>query len=254
MASQGTLQGAALQMLPVTVNAGQNSFAVKIDGVMSNALSLEEGTYSSGVELASKLQSVINSDSNLVNAGIKVAVTVEQGRLTITSQRYGGGSNVEVVNIAAGLSNSLGLGVAQGVAGQDLQGSLNGLAGIGAGQVLTAKGAAEGLKIKVVGGQTGERGKVIYSQGVAARMNNLIDSVLDDDGILSVRTDGYSDRIEDIAKEREKLARKLETSEQRYLKQFTSLDATLGRMRSTSEYLNNQLSSLPGAQKAQGKK
>ena len=93
---------------------------------------------------------------------------------------------------------------------------------------------------------------MFFSYGIGARLYDLTERFLQQDGIINVRSEGYNDRINDIAKEREKLARKLEQSEQRYLKQFTNLDATLGKMRSTGDYLQRQLASLPGAAGNQG--
>jgi len=67
-------------------------------------------------------------------------------------------------------------------------------------------------------------------------------------GLFDTRRKGYNDRIRDITEQREQLARKLERTEERLTKQFSSLDNLLGKMRSTGEFLGRQLSSLPGAQ------
>ena len=95
---------------------------------------------------------------------------------------------------------------------------------------------------------------VFFSQGVAEQLFKLIDGYLSSDGILDTRFDGYNKRIDDINTERERLQRRLATSEQRYLTQFTALDGLVGKMKSTGKYLENQLSNLPGAAKVKSGK
>ena len=87
------------------------------------------------------------------------------------------------------------------------------------------------------------------TNGVAAILDELTSSFLDSNGLLNARIDGYNSKIKNIDKQREDLVRKLEVSEQRHLKEFSNLDAMLGKMRSTSNFLAEKLSNLPGARK-----
>jgi flagellar hook-associated protein 2 len=82
--------------------------------------------------------------------------------------------------------------------------------------------------------------------GVAEQLSKAMQLYLGDRGVLESRTKGLNQRIEDINKQREQLARRLETTEKRLMKQFSSLDATLGKMRSTSNFLSTRLEQLPG--------
>ena len=87
------------------------------------------------------------------------------------------------------------------------------------------------------------------TNGIASILDELSNSFLKDNGLLDARIDGYNAKIKSIEKQRSDLVRKLEVSEQRYLKQFSNLDAMLGKMRSTSNFLSEKLSNLPGAAK-----
>lgn len=255
MASQGAwagrpvMAGAAGNIFPVRLEKGDNSFKLKVDGLDSKKITLSAKEYPNKSELLEELQTQINADSNFQKKKISVEAHFFNNRLLLVSERYGSNSSVEVVQAAKGLKENLGFRVTRGITGEDVAGTFNHVAGIGSGRTLTGKGSAEGLKIEVKEGRTGDRGQVFFSHGVGAQLYELSSQFLKKDGIIKVRTDGYSDRIRDLGKDREKLARKLKTSRQRYLKKYSALDATLGKMRSTSSYLSRQLASLPGAAK-----
>jgi flagellar hook-associated protein 2 len=247
LASQGFYRGQAVRPDLLVLEDGQNRLRLQVDGVRSDRISLAPGTYRSLYELAAALESAINSDSRLGPAGSKVEVSVEDNRLVLTSAKYGSNSAVELLEVDAGLAAVSGLAIGEGHKGENASGTFDGEPANGNGRVLTAEGRARGLQVEILGGSTGARGTVYFSNGIAARLGELIASFTAHDGLFDSRTEGFNNRIEDIGRQREQLNRKLERSEQRYLKQFSSLDALLGKMRSTSEYLGQQLASLPGA-------
>ncbi len=255
MASQGAwggrpvMAGTAGDIFPLHLEEGNNSFRLKVDGVDSQKITLSAKDYLNRTELLQELREQINSDSNFQKNKISVEAHFSNGRLLLVSARYGSNSSVEVIQAAKGLKQNLGLQVSRGISGEDVAGSFNRVAGMGSGRTLVGKGSAEGLKIEVQEGAPGERGQVFFSHGVGARLYELSGQFLKRDGIINIRSDGYSDRIRELDKDREKLAHKLEISRKRYLKQYTTLDATLGKMRATGNFLSNQLGSLPGAAK-----
>jgi len=108
---------------------------------------------------------------------------------------------------------------------------------------------AQGIKIEILGGQTGLRGNVAYSRGVAEQLSGMFDNFLGTNGLINSRNSGFNHRIEDISRQREQLSRRLAVSEKRFLTQFSNLDTLMGKMRSTSSFLTNQLAGLPGARK-----
>jgi len=54
--------------------SGGNTFKISVDGTASGTITLPAATYSSNSALASALQTAINADSNLSNAGKSVSV------------------------------------------------------------------------------------------------------------------------------------------------------------------------------------
>ncbi|MDZ7802627.1 flagellar filament capping protein FliD [Thiohalophilus sp.] len=252
--ARGVLNGRALmQEGPLVLNDADNRLSLRVDGIASGALSLEPGTYNALPQLATRLEAAINSDPMFKRNDVEVSVRAEQGRLQILSASYGSNSRVELTDISPSLSRITGLAPGKGESGENVAGRLGSLGGRGNGRQLEGMGPVEGLTIQVEGNQTGNRGQVIFSNGVAARLDQLLGSVLDEDGILTVRSEGFNERLQSIGEEREKLARRLAETEERYMKEFTAMDATVGKMKATSKYLSQQLGSLPGATQGNSK-
>lgn len=245
-ATRGSYVDPASSVSSLVVDGSNNTFKIKVDGVTSGTISLTQTTYGSGTELAAELQSRINGDSTLSGAGVSVLVSFDGTRFTFASERYGSASSVAITEVGTN-GASIGL-TATGTSadGQDVAGTIGGIAAIGAGQYLTGTGAMEGLKLLVEGDATGDRGSVSFTRGVADRLSSLLDGWLATDSFLNARSSGVQAQIDDIGKQREALALRLEAVEARYMKQFTALDALMAQMQSTSNYLAGQLAGLPG--------
>lgn len=236
LATRGNVVGSAAAGL--TISTGVNdALNMTVDGV-SASVTLAAGTYTAAT-LAAEVQSRINGASEFSGADISVAVSESAGVFTITSDRYGSASNVSVSGTgAAGLLG----GSPTQTTGVDVAGTINGAAATGSGQYLTS---VDGLELQILGGSTGNRGTVSFSQGYAYQLDSYLENLLDSDGMLASRTDGINRSIEDLADRREALGRRLAVIEQRYRKQFTNLDTLLGSMNQTSNYLQQQLANLP---------
>lgn len=85
------------------------------------------------------------------------------------------------------------------------------------------------------------------TQGFAKRLADLADSLLAGDGLIETRTDGLEARIDDLVDRQISFERNLETVESRYRAQFSSLDALVGQLQGTGQFLTSQLAQLPGA-------
>ena len=86
------------------------------------------------------------------------------------------------------------------------------------------------------------------TDGFAVRLYDLADSFLDSDGIIETRNAGLEGRIDDLADQRIALSDRLASLETRLLRQFNALDSLLAQLGSTSNFLAQQLSNLPGAE------
>jgi flagellar hook-associated protein 2 len=239
-ATQGTLVGSTAAGL--TITAGVNDqFTVTVDGIGAT-VTLPPGTYTAAT-LAAQVQSTINGASALIAGDAQVVVTESAGVLTATSKRYGSTSSVSVSGSAATTLFGASPGAANGV---DVAGTINGVTASGSGQRLTgaAGTAVDGLVLEVAGTSTGSRGTVTFSRGYAYKLDQLIDAYLAGDGALASRTDGINRSIQDIARTRETLSRRLEGVEARLRAQFSALDTLISSMTSTSNFLTQQLAAL----------
>lgn len=82
--------------------------------------------------------------------------------------------------------------------------------------------------------------------GLAKRLDGVLDNYLSFNGALSARVDGVNKQIGDIAEQRQQLSTRLSGIEARYRKQFTAMDTLLGQLQATGSYLTQQLANLPG--------
>ena len=238
LATQGSYTGGAATLTFAT----DQTFDIKVDGTQSGTITIAAGTYS-GSELAAQLQSSINGDTTLKDAGASVTASYDGSGFALTSSSYGSSSTVEVTTANA----TLGLTAVAGTTGVDVAGTIDGVAATGSGRVLMAtSGNADGLQLEVLGGTTGSRGDVVFSRGVADQLDTLLDDYLEFDGLLDSRTTSINDQLSDVSDQRDALQAHLDQVEKRYRAQFTALDAAMGQMQATSNYLSQQLASLPG--------
>ena len=84
-------------------------------------------------------------------------------------------------------------------------------------------------------------------QGYANRLDTLADSWLNTGGLIDTREDGLRARVDDLVDRQFAMERNLELVEARFLAQFTALDALVGQLQSTGQFLTNQLAQLPKA-------
>ena len=83
--------------------------------------------------------------------------------------------------------------------------------------------------------------------GVAVRLDTILAPYLDSGGTFDSRTAGLKSSIDDINDRREALNERLLALQARYTKQFNALDSLLSQLQGTSNFLNQQLSQLPGS-------
>jgi len=233
---------------PFVINAENDSFRLRVDGVDTDEILLAHGSYTTPAELASLIQAAVNQDSRLLAAGVQVSVLFDSDNdaLTLRSARYGSASSIALTAVDTQTLTTFGWQVATGTAGTDIQGSLGGITAIGSGQTLrgAAGNGAEGILLQLDSGTTGAHGTIEFSRGYADRLSRLMSRLLDEAGPVSSRTDGLMNSIDDIERQREAITTRLVATERRIRAQFAALDSLIGRLQSTSAFLGQQLASI----------
>jgi flagellar hook-associated protein 2 len=253
-ATQGSYTGNGLGGFPIDITADNDEFSLTVNDVRSNTIKLTQGTYDTAADLAAEMQSQINGDEELSDAGIETSVSVTGGELEILSGGYGSDTRVDVESVDTTTAGTLGLTIREGTAGDDVAGLIGGLQAEGYGRYLEATGGpAEGMRVLVDGGGTGARGSVTYSRGFAAQMEESVESFLGEDGTVTFREDSLENRLDNVERDRERLNDRMSQIEQRYRSQFASLDASLAGMQQTSNWLQQNLGGGGGMASIAGK-
>lgn len=241
---EGTLAGGAF---PLTIDGTKDELVLTVDGTASGTITLSNQAYANLAALAAELQIKINADTTLRDAGKAATVTVSGDNLLITSSLLGSDSSVAVSNVGADTTvATIGFGGATGTAGTDLVGTINGQAGVAAGNRLTgaAVSAASGLSLDIT---TTTGGTITVSDGVMDQLDALLSSFLGTESPLDSRISGLTAQVDSLAEDRALLERRLEVIEKRYRSQFSALDSLLNQLNSTSSFLTTQLQNLPGS-------
>lgn len=255
LASAGVLSGS--NVLPdftmggsVVIDANNDNFTLEVDGVNTGEITLTAGTYTTGEDLASEIQTQINGSTALRDAGKTVSVSYDVGTnsLSITSTTLGNSSTVNMLAVDTNTLTQLGFDIASGTVGLDIAGSIGGDTATGAGTLLTgATGTStEGLNLLIKGSTTGSRGNVNFTRGLASQLDLFLKQILDsDEGTIESRIETLETRKDTLEKRREELELKWANIEERYRQRFNALDTLMSSLQSTSSYLETQLSSLP---------
>lgn len=244
-ATQGSLLGGTVSGSSFTVDADNSVYAFKIDGAQSNSITLTQGSYT-GASLAIELQSRLNGDSQLKAQGKSVTVTFDGDHFSFVSKTYGTNSRVEIAQAGANAAATLGLGVATGTTGLNVQGEIDGSAAHGSGQQLTSiGGSSKDLSLLIGDATTGDRGSVAFTRGLMDTLDKYLGSLLDAKGTLAGKTDSLQKSLDRIDADRTSLDNRMGKLQTRLLAQFNAMDSLLGSLQATSSYLTQQLGTLP---------
>lgn len=233
-AKPGFYLNAAIGNLASSTTA--DTFKVTVDGVSSTAITLGTITITDPDAVASSLQSAINNNPAILAGG--VGVTVEYDTVT-------GGFGI--ISRSTGPTSSVTLGEITGIAGS-IFGFAAGQGAMGATGTI-AQGTPDpssGIRIRVTGGGTGDRGSVSFVRGVANQLDTLLDSFLSSNGLLTNRTESLNDELADIEQERVDLNARLVLSEDRLRASFLANDLIISNLNTTSDFLSSQLKLLEG--------
>jgi flagellar hook-associated protein 2 len=237
-------QDASLKISGFPVESSTNVVDDAIEGVTINLLKAEAGK---------EFTLDVSFDSASVTTRIQTFVT-EYNNMQAQLTRLG---NYDAATKTAGplLGDSLLRSVQQGmrngltnpVAG--LSGDYTALASVGI--TTTASGTLELDTAKLSKALGDDPDAVAHlfgaDDGVAARLFAQVDARLQSGSDLDSRNTTLKRQMDDIGRQKEALALRMEQVEARYRKQFTALDSLLSQLQSTSSYLAQQLASMPKA-------
>ncbi len=232
---------------PLDTTGKDYSFVVEVDGISAAQITLPaDKQYASGAELAADIQSLINLDADLKQsrASVQVAFNADTNQLEFTSANYGASSRVSFSAVGADMAD-LGIAAGAGFAGQDVAGTVDGVAAFGYGNVLLpALGSkAEGLSMTIADGVT--NATITFSRGFAGQIDSLINDFLKSSGLIKGREDNINKNIAEVKDDKTALERRSEAFRARLQAQFTAMEAIVRSLNSTGSFLEGLVDRLP---------
>lgn len=190
------------------------------------------GPADTAADARAALQSAIDG------AQLALDVTQAGGGLAITHRNLGSASGFEVAWDGATWTQQQ---------GGDVAGTIDGLSGQGAAQMLSlAPGAASplaGLTVRINGAATGNVGSVDYEPGLAQRIAQAIYQATDaTSGYLSSAEGTRSANVKSLDSTLAAYDLRLTAREKQLRKQYADLEVALGKLRNQSNWLAGQLS------------
>jgi flagellar hook-associated protein 2 len=235
----------------VTIDDASNELTFTVDGQATETLTLTNGTYTYQ-EIADELQSVLGGSS--LSAAQNVSVSIDGGKLSLTSASYG--SNSTLAAFAGSAAAALGFTGSESGRGIDVVGNfiVDGVVepATGTGRVLIGDSENENtadLQLKITLGASdvtgGTEGSITLSRGITSRMDQYFADLLDtESGTLKTASEDFELRIESLDASIERVNAISEAKTQFLIEQFAALERVLGELQGTSSFLSAQLASL----------
>lgn len=232
---------------PVDIDATNNEFTIELDGFEA-VVTIAPDTYGTGAALASAIEDAIevaindNPDMKAEGLGVKVDYTDDitsaaYGTIGIISTSTGVGSSVLIKDISNEASDALGFTVGQGdgETGKAQDGEVD---------------DASGIRVKVQGGDVGERGSVTYVSGIADQLKDLLQNILDPNrGTLATKFNTLDTQNETLAEDRESFEARIAATEARLKSQFLFNDSIIATLKTTENFLTQQFEAMANANK-----
>ncbi|MFZ5979603.1 MAG: flagellar filament capping protein FliD [Candidatus Zixiibacteriota bacterium] len=257
-ATRGYFQGAAItdpSQQAIVLTSANNRLKFTIDGLVSDEIILNQGTYDSAEDLISEIQTRIDNDDKIGNLGLTVewVSTGNTGYINLTSASYGTSSKVELkTSIGDSAFSILGLMTGVSYKGQDVEGTINGEEAIGKGQYLTGKEGneyTEGLKLKITLEESqlgdGAEGTISVVKGAMSKLYAQLETINQSEGgILNSRIGYYEDSVADLTEQIEAFDERLELQRERLEDEFAQMEETLSELSTLSDYLISQFTNV----------
>jgi len=173
------------------------------------------------------------------NAGLSLQATDTGSGVQIATNQFGHTASFDVDWDGSGFVTH---------AGQDVQGTINGVAATGSGQQLMAPfndPTISGLAIRITGGGTGDFGNFTYTPGLAQRVQTAISNATDVvSGYITSSENDYKSRIDFINDQIASMEQHVTAYETMLREQYATLESTISTLKTQSSFISNQINSM----------
>lgn len=183
---------------------------------------------------------VVNGlNSAFANAGLSLQATDTGSGVQVATNQYGHAAGFDVDWDGSGYVTH---------AGQDVQGTINGVTATGSGQQLMAPfedHSISGLAIKILGGGTGDFGDFTYTPGLAQRAQTAISNATDIiSGYITSSENDYKARIDFINDQVASMELHVTAYEKMLRAQYATLESTISTLKTQSSFITNQVNAM----------
>ncbi len=247
--AQGLYEGSAISgvSFPLDTTGKTYTFVADVNGETSGTITIPTDTYADESALAGAIQTAINTDSVLDEAGIGVTVAYNStsGGFDITTNAYGDSSNFSITTSSSDSDDDLGLDVADGTAGNTAAGTIDDTTGFGSANVLLPALGEDGEGLALVVGNSATSATVNFSLGFAGELERLVDNFLDSSGPIELREDTLEDTLDGLDDDEKDLDRRISSYEERLIQQYIAMERIIGSLNSSGSFLDNLINTLP---------
>jgi len=227
----------------VVVDSTNETFTMNLNGVEAD-VTVAQGTYLTGTALAAAIELAVDGTSAFSSLGYSIkaeytddATSALHGKIGLISNITGDDSSVTMTTVSSAAQTAYGfeVGQADGEVGNDSVGSTD---------------DASGVRIKVIGGSTGDRGTVNYISGLADQINDLLDLYLNSStGSLGLQVDGLNDDLDGLTEDQTDLDTRMEAQESLLRAKFLAADSIIAGIKNMELFLTQQFDAFAAAAK-----
>jgi flagellar hook-associated protein 2 len=247
-ADLGLTAGTVVQGAATGGNTSEYDFSITLDGTESGVISIDTDSYADFDELAAEIESQINADTALAASGATVNVSYDSdaNRFSIESSRFGAVSSVAVTNIGIN-ANKLGLEAGIPELGKNVEGTIDGVAAFGSGNVLLAALGQAGESLTLLIGENATSGTVNFSRGLGGSLEALVTQFLGSNGAILLRETSLNNNIAELDEDQVSLDSRIEAYQVRLTSKFIASEAIVRSLQRSGDFLATTLDNLLNA-------
>ena len=237
-ATNGYYLGNEITSFPLVLDSTNNKFKVSVDGVETE-ISVDQRSYGSGEELAEALQKAFDTNPDLVAKKLAVKIeftndenSINHNKISMISGTAGSKSEVRITEINQEAATAFGFvsGIGGGEVGKEQKGTPSG---------------ADGIRIKVTGGNLGDRGTVSFVSGFGDQMKKMLGGFLTGpNSIMKLRETAFTRELKNVEDERQRLNVRIDATEKRLKASFQYNDALVAKLNNTLDFVKMQFEAM----------
>lgn len=181
-----------------------------------------------------------------IQASLSDATDEDTSPIVLAETRYGD----HTFSVASDSGTQAAFGLTGTYTGQDVAGTIDGVAASGAGRELkSTDGDSDGLALFIAAAQSEvdaaggdlDVGTFSYDLGISGAIASILDDFEGTDGLIAQATDNYQDRIDDIGDRITAFEQRMVLREEYLRRQFTAMEDAIARIQSQSSFMFAQL-------------